>query len=102
MLRAIGPGLQPQERVIAFDHDRSVAFRLVRLPAQARPAVVRAPRRGSSDSVASANALAPIDPPAPPPPAAAEPRRAKADPGYDVSLTPNSNARAIYDEGPYR
>jgi serine/threonine protein kinase len=104
LLRAGGPGLQTQERVIAFDRDRTISFRLARLPAQARP-VARATRRGSSDSVVSASVLVPaIDPPAPQPPTAAgnEQRRAKADPGYDANLTPNTNTRAIYDEDPYR
>jgi serine/threonine-protein kinase len=96
LLRASGAGLQSQERVIVFDRDRSVTFRLAGRGAVAARAVARAP----SHRAEPANTSALSAPPEPPPSAAAP--RARREPEYDIALTPNTAPREIYVEDPYR
>ena len=103
LLRAVGPGLQGQERVIAFDGDKAVTFHLARLPAApVRPA--RAPVRRSAppEPAPLAAAASPVaSEPEAPAPAAPNRQARPADTAFDAPLAP-ANARIIYDEDPYR
>ena len=108
LLRAVGPNLQSQERVITFDRDRSVTFTLSRLWGQRRHARAR---RAQAEPVerASVPALeqAPVMSvrPQPPEPTLYEAPPIHPKPGepmtYDAPLSPRSGARAIYEEDPY-
>jgi len=95
LLRAVGPGLQGQERVIAFDRDRSVSFRLAGRGAATARALARQTHRLEPASAGS------LSSPPEPQPSAAGPRVLR-EPDYDIALTPNTAPRQIYVEDPYR
>jgi serine/threonine protein kinase len=100
LIRAMGPGLQSQERVITLDREHVIAFNLSALHSPSGHPAVRVSKR----------------PPAPQPPAAVEAAPAEAPhvvetapharprPGddFDADLTVKPKAREIYDEDPYR
>jgi hypothetical protein len=99
LIRASGPGLQSQERVITLDRERVISFNLS--PSQS-PSSRPAPRVTKRPPVAApAAAAAPVEAPhvveAPAP-------RARPRPGddFDADLTTKPKAREIYDEDPYR
>jgi eukaryotic-like serine/threonine-protein kinase len=92
LIRAAGPGLQTQERVITLDRERIVSFDL-----GPRIARVRSWRKSSAIAGSSAlpNAL-PVEPAAPRPAA----RVRQTD--FDADLKVERKPREIYDEDPYR
>jgi len=99
LIRATGPGLQSQERVITFDRERVVTFNLsaARGAAPVR-ASVRPNRRPAAHAAASQ-----ADEPAPVPPAEAnEIARPAANDVFDVDLRATQKNREIYDEDPYK
>jgi hypothetical protein len=95
LIRATGPGLQSQERVITLDRERVVSFDL---GARTVRVNVRSPRRpGSSGSpIAAAPIQAPVESPLPKVSA-----RAKSV-DFDADLKTENKPREIYDEDPYR
>jgi eukaryotic-like serine/threonine-protein kinase len=95
LIRAIGPGLQSQERVITLDRERVVSFDLTARTVRVN---VRSTRRPSSSSGASAVAPAPAPVEAPTPRVAS---RARSN-DFDADLKTENKPREIYDEDPYR
>jgi serine/threonine-protein kinase len=96
LIRATGPGLQTQERVITLDRERVVSFdlgpRAVRLSARS---TVRKP--GPSNGAGSYAAIAPpVEAPAP----RVTTRVRSSD--FDADLKLERKPREIYDEDPYR
>jgi serine/threonine-protein kinase len=97
VLRAIGPGLQSQQRVIAFDGDHTVTFALPSVQ-EAIERRVRATRRSPRE--AARNTSAPRETrsvSALPPRAAPE----LDEPDYDAALTRKQRSRPIDEENPY-
>jgi serine/threonine protein kinase len=97
VLRAVGPGLQSQQRVIAFDRDHSVTFELPpvmdaterRIRAARRSPREAARNSASSRGTTSASALPPR----------AGPELEELD--YDAALTRKQRSRPIDEEDPY-
>jgi serine/threonine protein kinase len=96
LIRATGPGLQSQERVITLDRERVVSFDLT--ARTVRVNVRSTPRRASSSysSISAAPAPAPVEAPAP-----KATSRARSN-DFDADLKTENKPREIYDEDPYR
>lgn len=97
VVRAVGPDLRSQERIIAFDGDHSVTFNLThnaqaldrRVLRERRPARETAPM---NPPVVSHSVTAPALPP----------REAPAlEPDYDAPLSRRERPRPIFEEDPY-
>jgi hypothetical protein len=94
LIRAGGPGLQSQERVITLDRERVIAFNLARSPVARsapriitkRPPAVLAPLDQGPSAIAA-------------PALSVRPRPADE---FDADLTLKAKPREIYDEDPYR
>jgi serine/threonine protein kinase len=97
VLRAIGPGLQSQERVIAFDRDRTISFELT-TRAAARALTRPNTRRSSSSSPPATFASSTVASDAGP----ASPSRARREIPYGERMPRDLRARPIDDEDPYR
>ncbi|HKP58418.1 MAG TPA: serine/threonine-protein kinase [Polyangiales bacterium] len=96
LLRASGPGLQPQERVITLDRERVVTFNLS--PAH-NPSARFAPRAAKrppaiAGAPAPTETLRVVEAPAA--------RHARPSDDFDADLTTKAKPREIYDEDPYR
>jgi hypothetical protein len=105
LIRAGGPGLQNQERVINLDHDHLVSFALTRLAAPARPIATHAakkPAGAPASAAASAANAVDANPAAHAEPGNAPRSRARTSDSYDAPLTTDTAPRKIYDEDPYR
>ncbi|HKU39152.1 MAG TPA: serine/threonine-protein kinase [Polyangiales bacterium] len=101
LIRATGPGLQPQERVITLDRERMVTFNLspaLHAPS-ARPAL-RVTRRPPPSPPASTQAPVVEAPRVVEAPAA--PVRSRGNEAFDADLTTEAKPREIYDEDPYK
>jgi serine/threonine-protein kinase len=97
LLRAVGSGLQSQERVIMFDRDRDVTFKLSRAALASTRSTGRYVRRSGSDSSSSGSGGTAFGGSP-----SASSSRGRADVPYDAALTPRKGSRAIYDQDPYR
>jgi serine/threonine protein kinase len=98
VLHAVGPGLQSQQRVIAFDGDHSVTFELAHVEDAAERrgrAARRFPREAARKTASARGTIAA----AALPPLAA-PELDELD--YDAALTRKQRPRPIDEEDPYR
>jgi serine/threonine-protein kinase len=98
LIRATGPGLQTQERVITLDRERVVSFDLgPRYPRVSTRSPARKPSlNNGAGSYAAAAAAPPVEAPAP-----RVTVRVRSN-DFDADLKLERKPREIYDEDPYR
>ncbi|HET6336088.1 MAG TPA: serine/threonine-protein kinase [Polyangiales bacterium] len=96
LIRATGPGLQTQERVITLDRERVVQFDLTVRAVRTTLRQTRRPVSATNNAPAPAPVAAPIEAPAP----KVSPRSKSND--FDADLKIENKPREIYDEDPYR
>jgi serine/threonine-protein kinase len=99
LIRVSAPGMNQQERVIAFDRDKALEFELIARPAQAASSRGRARRGGSPAAQAARSAAeAGVD-------GASEARKPRDEPypevDFDSRITPKAVPRKIDEEDPY-
>jgi serine/threonine protein kinase len=98
VLRAVGPGLQSQQRVIAFDGDHTVTFELPHVLNAAERRLRAANRISREAARKTTSTRGTLSTPALPPRAA--PELDELD--YDAALTHKQRTRPIDEEDPYR
>jgi serine/threonine-protein kinase len=96
LIRATGPGLQLQERVITLDRERVVSFNLTELHAGRTSWRTRRAQAAGSEDDAPAQQLIEA-----PPPVRVAPKSRAID-AFDADLKIETKSREIYDEDPYR